>query len=126
MPPVRSTGRVPRRMRARTASTLIPRISAASLTVARRTGGVRFPSTRCRYVGGPVAFASGSAALFGLYEQTSVWALIVTLPEIVWEAALGIWLIRPAAANVHQPPRSKLGNFVECLSLCFGERGTSR
>jgi hypothetical protein len=31
--------------------------------------------------------------LFGLYEQTSVWALIATRPEFVWESALGIWLI---------------------------------
>jgi uncharacterized protein DUF4386 len=44
-------------------------------------------------IGGPLAFASATAVLFGLYEQTSVWAFIATLPEIAWEATLGIWLI---------------------------------
>jgi hypothetical protein len=31
--------------------------------------------------------------LFGLYEQVSAWSFIATLPEIAWEATLGIWLI---------------------------------
>jgi hypothetical protein len=44
-------------------------------------------------IGGPPLFASCIALLFGLYEQTSVWALIATRPEFVWESALGIWLI---------------------------------
>jgi hypothetical protein len=43
-------------------------------------------------IGGPPLFASCIALLFGLYEQVSVWALIATLPEFVWELALGIWL----------------------------------
>lgn len=44
-------------------------------------------------IGGPLAFASATAVLFGLYEQTSVPSFIATLPEIAWEASLGIWLI---------------------------------
>jgi hypothetical protein len=44
-------------------------------------------------VGGPLCFASGTAVLFGAYEQTDASAFLVTLPEIVWEASLGIWLI---------------------------------
>ena len=44
-------------------------------------------------IGGPLVFASGIAVRFGLYEQVSVWALIATLPEIAWEATLGVWLI---------------------------------
>ena len=44
-------------------------------------------------VGGPLCFASGTAVLFGLYEQTDAWSFLVTLPEILWEASLGIWLI---------------------------------
>jgi hypothetical protein len=31
--------------------------------------------------------------LFGLYEHVSAWSFIATLPEIAWEATLGIWLI---------------------------------
>lgn len=44
-------------------------------------------------VGGPLAFASATAVLFGAYDQTSGWSLLVTLPEIAWELCLGIWLI---------------------------------
>ena len=32
------------------------------------------------------------AVLFGAYEQHSAVNFLFTLPEIVWEAALGIWL----------------------------------
>jgi len=44
-------------------------------------------------VGGPLAVASATATLFGLYEQVSVWASIAIIPEFHWELSLGIWLI---------------------------------
>jgi Domain of unknown function (DUF4386) len=44
-------------------------------------------------IGDPLAFASATATLFGLYEQVSVWAAIAIIPEFAWEATLGIWLI---------------------------------
>ncbi len=44
-------------------------------------------------VGGPLAVASATATLFGLYEQVSVWASIAIIPEFLWELSLGIWLI---------------------------------
>ena len=51
-------------------------------------------------IGGPMAFASASAVLFGAYEQTSGISFLFTLPEIAWELSLGIYLIvkgfRPA------------------------------
>ena len=43
-------------------------------------------------IGGPLIFASGLAVLFGLYEQLSLVSFIASLPEIAWEAALGIYL----------------------------------
>jgi hypothetical protein len=43
--------------------------------------------------GGPLAFASASAVLFGAYEQTSGISFLFTLREIAWEASLGIYLI---------------------------------
>jgi hypothetical protein len=43
-------------------------------------------------IGGPLMSLSGLAVLFGAYEQSSVWSGIATLPEIVWEAFLGIYL----------------------------------
>ena len=43
-------------------------------------------------VGGTIAFATATAVLFGAYEQTSQINVLFTLPEIVWEAFLGIYL----------------------------------
>jgi hypothetical protein len=44
-------------------------------------------------IGGPLVSASGIAVLFGLYDQVSVWSGIATIPEFLWEATLGIYLI---------------------------------
>jgi hypothetical protein len=43
-------------------------------------------------VGGPLLVASGIAVLFGVIPQGSPVQSIVTIPEIVWEAFLGLWL----------------------------------
>jgi Domain of unknown function (DUF4386) len=43
-------------------------------------------------VGGAIAFATATAVLFGAYDQTSPTNALFTLPEIVWEAFLGIYL----------------------------------
>ncbi len=52
-------------------------------------------------IGGPLIFASSVAVLFGAYEQTSATAFIASIPEILWEGSLGIYLtfkgFRPAA-----------------------------
>lgn len=51
-------------------------------------------------IGGPLAFATATAVLFGAYEQQSAVNFVFTVPEIIWEASLGIWLVvkgfRPA------------------------------
>ena len=44
-------------------------------------------------IGGPLAFATATAVLFGAYKQTSATNFLFTLPEILWEASLGIYLI---------------------------------
>jgi len=44
-------------------------------------------------IGGPLAVVTAIAVLFGAYKQTSGWSLLLTLPEIAWEASLGIYLI---------------------------------
>jgi hypothetical protein len=44
-------------------------------------------------IGGPVLVAAAIAILFGVIEAGSVWQGIATLPEALWELALGIWLI---------------------------------
>lgn len=43
-------------------------------------------------VGGPLVCASGIAVMFGLIEAGSVGQFIATIPEIAWEASLGIYL----------------------------------
>ena len=44
-------------------------------------------------IGGPVVFASGTAVLFGLYEQISAWGAIAAIPVFAWEMSLAVWLI---------------------------------
>ena len=44
-------------------------------------------------VGGPLVFASSTAAMFGLYEQISVWESITALPVTAWEMSLAVYLI---------------------------------
>jgi hypothetical protein len=43
-------------------------------------------------VGGPLLAASGIAVLMGLIPQQSTPQGIMTVPEIIWEAFLGLWL----------------------------------
>jgi hypothetical protein len=44
-------------------------------------------------VGGPLVCASGIAVMFGAFEAGSGAQVIATIPEIAWEASLGIYLI---------------------------------
>jgi len=57
-------------------------------------------------IGGPLMSMSGVAVMFGAYEQSSVWSALATLPEIFWEASIGVVLtvrgigaVRAAAAT---------------------------
>jgi hypothetical protein len=58
-----------------------------------RSGLVPRPMALLGLIGGPLVSASGIAVLFGLYAQVSVWSGIATVPEFLWEATLGIYLI---------------------------------
>jgi hypothetical protein len=44
-------------------------------------------------IGGPLSVVGAIFVLFGAWEQTSATQAILTLPEIAWEASLGIYLI---------------------------------
>jgi Domain of unknown function (DUF4386) len=44
-------------------------------------------------VGGTLICASGTAVLFGVFELGSAGQVIASIPEMVWEPALAIWLI---------------------------------
>ena len=44
-------------------------------------------------IGGPVIFASGTAEMFGLYQQISVWGSIGAIPVFAWEMSLAVWMI---------------------------------
>jgi hypothetical protein len=43
-------------------------------------------------IGGPLLAASGIAVLSGVIPQGSSLQGLATVPEIVWEAFLGVWL----------------------------------
>jgi len=43
-------------------------------------------------VGGPMALVTATAVMFGAWEQTSAVSFLFTLPEIVWEASLSVYL----------------------------------
>lgn len=55
-------------------------------------------------VGGPMLCAYTTGVMFGVLEAGSVWQVIGTLPEFVWELSLAIWLIvkgfNPSAATL--------------------------
>jgi Domain of unknown function (DUF4386) len=44
-------------------------------------------------VGGPLAFIAATGALFNVYDQGSAVQGLLTIPEIIWEASLGIYLV---------------------------------
>ncbi len=44
-------------------------------------------------IGGPLAFLGGTLVLFGVFDPGSAPLFLITLPEIAWEASLGIYLI---------------------------------
>ena len=44
-------------------------------------------------IGGPLSVVGAIFVLFGAWEQTSGTQFIFTIPEIAWEASLGIYLI---------------------------------
>jgi Domain of unknown function (DUF4386) len=58
-----------------------------------RSGLVPRPMAVLGLVGGPLVCASGIAVMFGAFEQGSAGQFIATVPEIAWEASLGIYLI---------------------------------
>ncbi len=43
-------------------------------------------------IGGPLLAASGIAVLLGVIPRGSLLQDLATVPEIVWEAFLGLWL----------------------------------
>jgi hypothetical protein len=64
-------------------------------------------------VGGPLAFAGGVAVLFGAFDQPSAPLFLLTAVEIVWEAALGIYLtvkgFRPSPILGDDPEELRVG-----------------
>jgi hypothetical protein len=63
-------------------------------------------------VGGPLVCVSGIAVLSGAIEQGGAAQFVATVPEIAWEASLGIYLIvkgfKPGAAVLDEPRPSRL------------------
>ncbi len=57
-----------------------------------RSGLVPAPWAVFGMIAGTIAFASATAVLFGAYEQVSQVSFLFTVPEIVWELFLSVYL----------------------------------
>jgi len=60
-------------------------------------------------VGGGLVVLSGTAMLFGVFELSSNWPLVMAIPVFAWEVSFAIWLIvkgfRPTAlASIYHAP----------------------
>jgi hypothetical protein len=51
------------------------------------------PMAMLGLIGGPLLCAYGTGAMFGIFEAGTLWQVIGTALEFVWELSLGIWLI---------------------------------
>ena len=64
-------------------------------------------------IGGPLIFISGIAILFGAFKNGSPAASLLAIPEIAWEASLGVYLIvkgfKPSPILAPQPVQSMVG-----------------
>ena len=70
-------------------------------------------------VGGPMLCAYGTGVMFGVFEAGSVWQVIGTLPEFVWEPSLGIWLIAKGlnpAAPAARPAKAGTPNLASAAA----------
>jgi hypothetical protein len=56
------------------------------------TGLVPRPMASIGLIGGPVAFLTGTAVLFGVLEYGAPVPFLLTVPEILWELSLGVYL----------------------------------
>jgi hypothetical protein len=70
-----------------------------------RSGLIPRPLAVLGVTAGPLAIAAAAGVLFGIYDQNSHPQLLLTVPEIVWEASFGIYLaargFRPVPSERH-------------------------
>jgi peptidoglycan/LPS O-acetylase OafA/YrhL len=69
-----------------------PKRASASARLMYRSGLVPRRMALFGLVGGPLVCASGIAVMFGAFDAGSAPQGIATIPEIIWEAFLGIYL----------------------------------
>jgi len=53
-------------------------------------------------IAGPLVSLSGVAVLLGAYDQVSPWSALLTLPEVVWELFLGVYLTVSGARGMRR------------------------
>jgi Domain of unknown function (DUF4386) len=86
--------------------TLMPAINGVLLgTLMYRSGLVPRIIPTMGLIGAPLLLGSVTAIVFGLWEITSVWHALATLPIFLWELSLGVWLtvkgFKPSAPVLH-------------------------
>ena len=84
-----------------------------------RSGLVHRPMALFGVVGGPLLAASGIAVLIGAIPQGSPVQSVLTIPEVIWEAYLGLWLTFKgfnAAAPILGPLKREQGIRDEAIA----------
>jgi len=87
---------------------LMPAFNAFLLgTLMYRSGLVPRLIPTMGLVGAPLLLSSSLGILFGVNTATSIWSAIATLPILLWELSLGLWLtikgFDPAASVLSRP-----------------------
>ena len=62
-------------------------------TVMYRSGLVPRRLALLGVIGGPLAFIAATGVLFNVYDQNSAAQSVLTIPEILWEVSLGVYLV---------------------------------
>ena len=62
-------------------------------TVMYRSGLVPRGLALLGVIGGPLAFIAATGVLFNVYDQNSAAQSVLTIPEILWEVSLGVYLV---------------------------------
>ena len=81
----------------------------------------RFIPVLC-LIGGPAVFIIGTAKMFGMIPEPSLWALLAAVPALAWELSLAIWLIVKGFNRFAAASGPEVGHAVEPATTAANDR----